>query len=263
MPMDTVSYGILKAGLLQKGNDMRRKKIEEEKPGSPEWMTTYGDMVTLLLTFFVLLFAMSEIDVQKFKSVISSFQGSIGVFESGTDITDTEYITDFSSIEVNKEIEELESFKKLMEIIEGYLEQTNMENEILVELDNKGLVLRFKDNVLFDSGRADVKKNGETTLIFIADILNQKEFVDKSIRVEGHTDSDPIILPNKFPTNWELSVTRASNVVRFLIERASVSPDRLSAAGYGQYKPIVPNTNEESKSKNRRVDIVILKEKYE
>jgi len=243
---------------------MRRNRTEESKAGSPEWMATYGDMVTLLLTFFILLFAMSEIDTQKFKSILSSFQGSVGVLESGTDIQDEEVIDNpLSNVNASLELEELESLKKLQEILEKYMQQTNMENEILVELDNKGLILRFKDNALFDSGSANIKKNAESTLIFIADILKYNEFVNKGIRVEGHTDSDPIIMSNKFPTNWELSVTRASNVVRFFIERATILPDRLSAAGYGQYKPISSNDNEESKSKNRRVDIVILREKYE
>ncbi|MFT9498224.1 OmpA family protein [Anaerosolibacter sp.] len=240
---------------------MRRRKVEESKTGAPEWMSTYGDMVTLLLTFFVLLFSMSEIDAQKFKSIISSFQGGTGVLESGTGVQSIEYINNSSTnIEVDAEQMEVESLTKLQELMESYIKQTNMEDKILMAIETKGLIIRFKDNVLFDSGSAEVKKNAEPTLSFIADILKREEFANKSIRVEGHTDSDPIIMSKKFPTNWELSVTRASNVVRFLIEQTLIDPDRLSAAGYGQYKPISSNNTEEGKSKNRRVDVVVLRE---
>lgn len=241
----------------------RRRREEEPKAGSPEWMTTYGDMVTLLLCFFVLLFAMSTIDAQKFQAFMLSFQGSLGVMKSGKTLQESEFINEaLKEDSTVKELEELEDFRKLKEILENYLQQNGIEEDILVQLEVRGLLLRFTDNVLFDSGKADLKENSKATLRFIADLLKQEEFSHKHIRVEGHTDSDPIH-NSRYPSNWELSVARASNVVRYIIEDASFTePERLSASGYSQYHPIAPNDTASNKAKNRRVDIVILRSNF-
>ncbi len=239
---------------------MRRKpRQEESKQGSPAWMNTYADMVTLLLCFFVLLFALSTIDVEKFKLIMSSFQGAVGVLESGKTIEDTEFINEaLNQDHTTSQLEEFEDFKKLQEDVESYLEENGMENEVLLSLETKGLLLRFSDNVLFDSGYADIRPTAKKTLSFLANLLKKDDFKDKNIRVEGHTDSDPIN-SRQFPTNWELSVARSSNVVRFLAEQMLIDPMRLSASGYSQYHPVAPNDNTTNKAKNRRVDIVILK----
>ena len=117
---------------------MKRKIQEEESnPGSPAWMATYGDMVTLLLCFFVLLFALSTIDMQKFKIIMSSFQGSIGVLEAGKTIENEELINDaLNQDRTTKQLEELEDFKKLQEELESYLEENGMENQV----DRKSVV---------------------------------------------------------------------------------------------------------------------------
>ncbi|QEK12268.1 OmpA family protein [Crassaminicella thermophila] len=241
----------------------RKRKQEEAKAGAPEWMTTFSDLMTLLLCFFVLLFAFSTIDLRKFSAVIQSFQGSLGVLEGGKTLEEVQYIEDaLNEDKTTKQLEELEDFKKLKEQMEEYINENGMEEQILVDLDTRGLLLRFKDNVLFDSGYAALKPAAKKTLKFIADLLKQDEFITKYIRVEGHTDSDPIINSKKFPTNWELSVTRASNVVRFLIEEAGIKANRLSASGYSQYHPVAPNDTFENKAKNRRVDIVILRSEF-
>lgn len=240
---------------------MKRKTFQEEsKAGAPEWMTTYGDMVTLLLCFFVLLFALSTIDVEKFKVVMSSFQGSLSVMESGKTIEDSEFITEaLKEDRTTEQLEEMEDFKKLQEQLESFLQENAMDQQVLLELEYRGLLIRFTDNVLFDSGRAELKPQARLILGYLTDLLNNDEFEDKFIRVEGHTDSDPIIGVKNFPTNWELSVTRASNVVRFMAEEMHLKPNRLSASGYSQYHPVAPNDTDENKAKNRRVDIVILR----
>jgi chemotaxis protein MotB len=241
----------------------RRVRREEDKSGSPEWMTTYSDMVTLLLCFFVLLFSFSSIDVQKFQAIMKSFQGSLGVLKGGRAIEDTPYIEEgLNDDRITKQVEELEDFKKLKEELEDYLEKNGMESQILLELETKGLLLRFNDNVLFDSGQASLKPKAKETLTFLSSLLTKNEFLNKYIRVEGHTDSDQIIHTIKFPTNWELSVARASNVVRFLIEETNMQPERFSASGYSQYHPVAPNDNTQNKARNRRVDIVILRSEF-
>jgi chemotaxis protein MotB len=133
-----------------------------------------------------------------------------------------------------------------------------MQAEVDVQLEAKGLVIRFKDNVLFDSGSADIKVASYDILDFLGELLNSDEFINEQIRVEGHTDNVPI-RTSLYPTNWELSTHRASNVVKFFIERAKMLPDRLSASGYSEYHPIATNETAEGRASNRRVDIVVIK----
>ncbi len=241
----------------------RRTIKEEETTGVPEYMLTYGDMMTLLLCFFILLFAFSEIDAKKFEIIMESFKGSAGILRGGKTLDEDELVFK-SDIEekVTNDINELEDFKALKKIVEEHLINNNLEDQILVELKDKGLLLRFNDNVLYDSGKADLKSESMVTLNFLADLLKRNEFFDKHIRIEGHTDSDPIINSNKFPTNWELSSIRASNVVRFFIEETNMEGERFSVSGYSKYHPVVSNDTKENKAKNRRVDIVILRSNF-
>ncbi len=244
---------------------MARKRSRQEEPqaGAPLWMTTYGDMVTLLLCFFVLLFSFSTVDAQKFQSMIQSFQGSLGILESGTSITTDNFITEAMKDELTTDQrQELEDFRKLEEVVETYLESYDLESDVLVSQENEGLMLRFQDNVLFDPGKAELKPKSKEILSDIAIFLQSPEFISKSIRVEGHTDTVKVNRSSIYPTNWELSAGRASNVVRYFIEDIDLAPERFSISGYGEYRPIVPNDTAENKSKNRRVDIVILRSEY-
>lgn len=238
----------------------RRMNQDEAKKGAPEWMTTYGDMVTLLLCFFVLLFAFSEIDIGKFEAIIQSFQGSLGILESGKTIEPSDYISSALDRELTtKQLEELEDFRKLEERMQQYLDEKELDTDVLVNLETRGLVLRFQNNVLFNSGRAEIKEEFREILDVISDFLKETEYAAKHVRIEGHTDTVPVGPNDKYETNWELSVARASNVVRYLIEEVGMDPTRFSASGYSEYHPVAPNDTAENKSKNRRVDIVILK----
>lgn len=241
----------------------RRKREESPPPGAPLWMTTYGDMVTLLLCFFVLLFSFSEIDAKKFQAIISSFNGSIGILESGKSTDPSENISEALKDELITNKEEWEDFKKLQEILEQYLVDKGLDADVLVSLESRGLVLRFQDNVLFDSGKADLKETSKEVLVYLADFLASEEFLSKQVRVEGHTDTDKLKPNSKYETNWELSVARAANVVRYLIEEIELEPARFSASGYGEYHPVTDNNTAENKAKNRRVDIVILRSEDE
>ncbi len=242
----------------------RRRPQEQESGGTVDYMTTYGDMMTLLLCFFVLLFAFSEIDAKKFQVIMESFQGSTGVMRGGETLNDTELINNAALKEtITSNVREFTQLKALKESFEDHLKENNLESQIMVELNRRGLLLRFDDNVLFDSGRAELKLQAKKTLTFIADLLKQNQFSDKFIRVEGHTDSDPIKNSRRFPTNWELSTIRAVNVARFFIEETDMTPENMSVSGYSQYHPVAPNDTTENKAKNRRVDIVILNSNYQ
>ena len=232
----------------------RRKKNEESK--SDRWLVTYSDLVTLLLCFFVLLFSFSEIDAQKFRTIISSFQGAKGVLDGGKAIYNNQK-TEISDEDLEEDLE------KLKELLEEYAESIGLGSEITLSTEERGLIIRFMDNVLFDSGKADLKPESILILKSVAEILNGEEFKDKLIKVEGHTDTDPIINSSRFPTNWELSATRSTNVLRYLVESESIDGNRISSSGYSYYRPIAPNDTAENKAKNRRVDMVILRSSYE
>lgn len=239
---------------------MAKDKCPECKAGAPEWMATYGDLVTLLMCFFVLLFAFSSIDAQKFEAVMQSFQGSAGILSGGKALSEAPLVFDGmpESQTSSQQVIEQNKLENLKEKVEEYLEQNQMEAMVEVELEDRGLVIRFKDNVLFDPGSATVKQGSFEILDFLSELLSTEELINEEIRVEGHTDNVPNISVI-YPSNWELSTARATNVVRYFIERSAFSPARLSAAGYSEYHPIATNDTPEGRSANRRVDIVVVK----
>lgn len=225
-----------------------------------EWMTTYSDLVTLLLCFFVLLFSFSVIDAKKFEAIIRSFQGSLSVLDSGKTIDEDQYISQaLESSRLLREQQEAESMEWLYRQLDEYIQQNNLEGTVVLGVEERGLLIRFKDQVLFDSGKAVIRKDGEPIVQSIGEILKQN---DRAIRVEGHTDNVPMhsLL---YPSNWELSTARAVNVVKFFIEKVGIAPTRLSAAGYSEYHPIADNDTAENRQKNRRVDVVILRKSFE
>jgi chemotaxis protein MotB len=232
---------------------MARKRAEDvPKAGAPEWMNTYGDMVTLLLCFFVLLFSFATLDVQKFKAIAVSMNGSLGVLDSGMTLSMEPLINSFPS---DTPTEEAEEFQKLYEEMSKYVKANNLEASITLRLDERGLLVRFMDDVLFDSGKADLTPKAREIINKVAEIIRQN---DKNVRVEGHTDNIPINTL-RFPSNWELSTTRAVNVVKYLIEENGIEAKRLSASGYSDQHPVDDNNTQVGRQKNRRVDMVILK----
>lgn len=236
---------------------MGRKRPEEEpKAGAPEWMATYGDMMTLLLCFFVLLFSFATLDVQKFRAIAQSMNGSLGVLDSGMTVSMEPLINSFPS---DSPSEETEEFSKLYEEMSEYIEQNDLQKSIVLILNERGLLVRFMDNVLFDSGKADLTPKAREIIDKVAEIIRQN---DKNVRVEGHTDNIPINT-FRFPSNWELSTTRAVNVVKYLIEECGIEAKRLSASGYADQHPIDNNETTEGRQNNRRVDMVILRAEKE
>ncbi|MDO4800174.1 MAG: flagellar motor protein MotB [Bacillota bacterium] len=239
---------------------------EEQKKGAPEWMATYGDLVTLLMCFFVLLFAFSSIDAQKFDAVMQSFQGSAGILTGGKSLSEAPFVFDampehsksvaqtideegVSALE-SKSVEELAS--ELWDIIH----QNNMQFQIEVIQNGTHVTVRFRDNALFDPNRATLKDDAREILKSFSEIIKQDSIKYSEIVVEGHTDNLPTS-GTSFPTNWELSAARSTNVVRFLIESLHLDPYKLSSAGYGEYRPITSNETAAGRALNRRVDIII------
>lgn len=179
-------------------------------------------------------------DLQK----ISQLSGEVG--QLGTELTRLEEMRE-------KERKELEKAKGLLSKL---LRREIDDRQIRVEQNERGLVITFLAEVLFDSGKAKVREDAYSVLDKVAKVLNQ-EVVDYKIGIEGHTDNDPI-KHSGWKSNWELSTSRATSVLHYLVDQQGVEPSRISAIGYGEYHPIASNDGEEEKQQNRRVEIVVL-----
>lgn len=227
---------------------MRSRRRKDDSAVTGSWLTTYSDMMSLLLAFFVLLFSFSMIDEHKFATFITAFQEYIGIIGEGQAALEQPgpLPMDYSDVG-QRQLWEL--FEELVELIE----QEGLTG-VQLDLQERGLVVRFAEQVFFDLGEATLKPEARETLRKLAGTLRS---LPNPLRVEGHTDNLPINTP-RFPSNWELSVHRATNVVRFLIEEEGFDPQKLSAAGYSEYRPLKPNDSAENRAMNRRVDIVIL-----
>ncbi len=237
---------------------MARKKKEEEKTGAPAWMTTYGDMVTLLLTFFVLLFSFSTIDVMQFQKMLLSFKGAIGVLKGGKTFNEEKLVgMGFRGIDAGEVVRQTRYLKEVISKLTGILKAANLQNQVFIRITERGVTISFMDKVLFDSGSVELKPEAKRILYKIGQILKN---IPNHMVVEGHTDNVPIHTP-RFPSNWELSAVRAAVVTRYLVDEVGIDPDKIHSAGYGQYKPVVPNDTPEHRALNRRVDIVILTSK--
>lgn len=224
----------------------RRKKIEESGGGGAPWMTTYSDLMSLLLTFFILLFSMSNLNADKFASVATSFQSILSGSVNQSIINDHDAIIEFTE-------GYLES-QGLYNKVSDYLEAGNLGENVSVSMNAKGVFVEMNDAILFEPGSASLKPEGIDLLKELEDLIND---FDNELVIEGYTDDVPMSSP-RFPTNWELSTARAVSVVRHLVEVENVDPSRLSAVGYGEHRPIVPNDSVENRASNRRVNILII-----
>lgn len=231
----------------------RKKTGGEQKSGAPLWMTTYGDLMTLLLCFFVLLFSFSTIDVVRFKEVIVELQGALGVLSGGPMVLNMGDIPQKSIVQAQA-VSVKTQITEVKKEIEKKVKEENLEKDVQITIDERGLRIRFTDKVLFDLGKAEIKLGAIPILQAVGEELSS---IANHVLIEGHTDDWPI-RTLQFPSNWELSTSRATALIHYFIEESGVDPTRLSAAGYGKYHPVAPNDSPENKAKNRRVDVVVL-----
>jgi len=239
-----------------------RHNLENEERKSAGWLTTFNDLVTLLMVFFVMLFTMSTVDTRKMQDFQYALQSGLGIMETGNKVAvsvkKTQPVEDMSHIMTQAEGERNKHGSnqpggKLADPI-GQLVKADL--GIQVTHTHQGTRLSFEDQVLFDFGRAAISPTGFIFLDKIADVLKK---VPYAVRVEGHTDNVPI-QTRRFPSNWELSVARAVNVVKYFAEVSNIDPKRLSAVGYGESRPVAPNDSPSDRAKNRRVEILLLTE---
>jgi chemotaxis protein MotB len=226
----------------------RPKEQQLETAGMMRWLLTYADMITLMLALFIILFAMSTISrvkVQQFAKLVSAgFENVWSVNQPPNGGTNGE-----QSFNASANIPAIERE------LQQYVQAHKLQKQVEVHVDKRGLVITLlSDKTFYNSGSAQLRPEALPILDAVDGFLKR---TDNLIRVEGNTDNVPIHTM-LYPTNWELSVARAVGVVRYLVEHDGLNPTRISAAGYGQYRPRVPNTSDANRQENRRVDIVLL-----
>ncbi len=248
---------------------MKRRSLPEEPSNVDRWIVSYADFITLLFAFFVVMYAISSVDARKFERISQGMKtafvdgtrgaqpilSDLGLAEQGGAAT--------SQIEATAMAPDTEAgsgspLGLLRDRVESALgtvmDPEAREQTLRVTLDDRGLVLSLSAQEFFRPGRAKISRDMEPVVDSIGKVLSG---IHTGIRVEGHTDDKPI-RSGRYPSNWELSSQRATSVVRRLVEVSNVAPERLSAAGYASYRPLVRNDTDENRAVNRRVDIIIL-----
>ena len=252
---------------------MARQKKHEKEPNHERWLVSYADFITLLFAVFVTLYAMGQSDKKKVEEVVKSLKESFGFQTTGSaprpaiiDSSDLRIIPSLSPDLTNKGRSEGRAttrgkaraeerdFRAIKAAMEAYLIKQGAQDKVSVGITRRGLVVSLKEAGFFDSGSAIVKESAYPMLAKLAESLAGYA---NGIRVEGHTDTVPIS-SLQFPSNWELSTARATNIVHYLTKSYDFEPELISAAGFGEYRPIADNATTDGRSKNRRVDIVLL-----
>ncbi|HPO30428.1 MAG TPA: flagellar motor protein MotB [Candidatus Hydrogenedentes bacterium] len=224
-----------------------RKKKAEGGGGAPEWLVTYGDLMSLLLTFFVLLLSFSTISEEDFNQAMMSMQGAFSVLPRFSGI--------ISNIPRNRQQQE-ESVHNVARRLRRRIQVLGLEREVKIDYDARGgLKISFPDNILFEPGSAELKPEAFSFLDEVAGMLN--EMPDSFVEVRGHTDNTPPPEGGPYRDNFDLSHARADAVGRRMIESGGISPERLELVACGSGQPVAPNATEEGRKANRRVDIYV------
>lgn len=255
----------------------RKKKEHHEEHVDESWLVPYSDLLTLLLALFIVLYAMSSVDAQKFQALSQAFNkeftGGTGIFEfpspmpeeemdssdkiENTIIEKTNESTKEDEEEKAKELQEKldkEELANLQNKVNTYINKNNLSDKLETSLTGEGLLVSIRDNVLFESGVSEVRKEDLKIAREISELLVMDP--PRNIIISGHTDNVPI-KNAKFESNWELSVMRAINFMKIILKNDNLDPELFSAKGYGEFQPVASNKTKKGRSKNRRVEILI------
>jgi chemotaxis protein MotB len=225
---------------------------EEPEEGAPEWMVTFGDMMSLLMVFFVLIVSFSTMDIIKYRNLVGSLREAFGAKDASFMMGKSGSPT-FINVTPQKRTSDAQSRVQTEERTRKEVRSLGVDDEVEVAQTEQGVALRVKGNLLFDTGKAALRPGARGLLAKIAVILKKHP---NTILVEGHTDNIPISTA-LFKSNWELSAARASAVVRDFIEFDGISPTQLGVMGMADTRPIGSNFTREGRARNRRVDFVL------
>jgi len=269
---------------------MAKRHKKHEHVNHERWLVSYADFITLLFAFFTTMYAISTVDAQKMGKMVSSVKSSFDgtVFPDGKptlslstgpgsgESSGKELIRNVKAgrgsesggvgkggglagvFGVGGDKGEVRSMGRLQNMVDTALVRDVIRGRVSTRIESRGLVVSLGESGVFSSGSDQISAEGLTMLDGLATSLAG---VANQIRVEGHTDTVPIHV-DRFPSNWELSTARATAVVAYLVRKFGYTPERLSASGYGEFRPIAPNDTVEGRAKNRRVDIVVLDPRY-
>ena len=253
---------------------------EEERENHERWLVSYADMITLLAALFIVLFAMSRLDVAKFQAFAKALRqglgGDVGAFQdsgksplgSSAGVVDAPSLGGmalsprqlgaarllFADQAQQAASEQKAALSAAKQSIQTALDAQHLSDSVTFRTDARGLIINIvTDQVLFDLGSAQISPAGRKILDALAPTLRN---LPNQMGVEGHTDNQPVL--GGHGTNWELSTARATAVLRYLVERQQLPATRVYAAGYGEQRPLVPNDSAAHRATNRRVEIVVL-----
>ncbi|PLT32971.1 flagellar motor protein MotB [Bacillus sp. V5-8f] len=243
----------------------KHKKHEEHLDES--WLVPYADILTLLLALFIVLFASSSVDANKFKQMSTVFEqifdGGTGVMDHQSPVqTDTPSDTKEAKTTNNNQTakgalgeKEQKELTDIQRKVNQYIQTKQLTNKLGTSLTDEGLLVTIRDNVLFESGSAEVPTENREVVKEISNLLIMDP--PRTIVISGHTDNIPIET-QQYSSNWDLSVMRAVNFMKILLENKKLNPEWFSAKGFGEFKPVASNKTDQGRSKNRRVEILIM-----
>jgi chemotaxis protein MotB len=233
-----------------------------QKKGTPGWMLTMGDMNNLLLCFFIIMMGdVSNIPQEEFQLMLSSLKGSFGVMTGGQSLSKGKLVEMGQNMLVLPSSEKGRAVaSRLKRAVEAFKPEIEAKT-VRVREDERGLIITLTSDAYFDPGSARLREDAKPVLKKVADIVRE---IPNYVRIEGHTDNRPNAPPamkSGYETNWELSAARSVNILRYLSEEQNIGAKQLSAVAFGQYRPIDNNDTPEGRAYNRRVDIVILRDR--
>ncbi len=255
----------------------KRQEEPEEHENHERWLVTFADMMTLLFAFFVVLFAMSSVDAKKFEQFKAGMsnhssegavspvkEGGVGILQGGANIEKaalnlTQTVKNALAAAGNgtgtgKGNARADPLVTAQTTIENHLAAAGQAGAAAFRREDRGLVVTIlTDDLLFDTGSSSLRPEGKAVLDTLAPVLRD---LPNHVAIEGHTDSRPLHSSSK--TNWELSTERSTSVLRYLLERHGLAPERVSASGYADQRPLAANDSDEHRALNRRVEVVVL-----
>lgn len=230
-----------------------------EEHADETWLVPYSDLLTLLLALFIVLFASSQVDAKKFAEVAGAMQAAFA--NPFTSAPGGQYSMkppggaqpqqEMSAVQL--EMSQLAAVKAQLD---NYIKEKQLNGQLDTVITDQGLVVRIRDQAFFASGSAALYPEAQEVARKMAEVLMQ---IPQQVVISGHTDNMPINT-GEFPSNWDLSSKRALNVMKYMLyNNSELNPERFSAIGYGEYRPLGPNTTEEGRAKNRRVEVLIVR----
>lgn len=214
------------------------------------WEIVYSGFILILLSFFIMLCSFASMEGSKISRFVASFNNAVNILSGGIRTDPGKFYLGVKgeTVEVSSEI------AKIRKNIAGLADELGLSEEISFVMTKEGLITRLPDSAIFNVGVATISQKSKILLNKMGKIISETDY---PVRIEGHTDDIPIKTA-KYPSNWELSTTRAVNVLRYFIENLDISPERLSAAGFGEHRPLFPNTTAQNRAKNRRVEFIFI-----